>query len=580
MQHERVHFETLRDLPITAIARASMEWNLTGQWRHLRPIYDEKLSPCTTSCPAGVDVRGFVSLLAQGDVQTAWETIKADNPFPGVCGRVCYHPCEGGCNRKEFDEAVSINVLERYAYDHAARGKEPLSEKLTPRLERVAVVGGGPAGLSCAYHTARLGYKVKVFEALREPGGILRYGIPEYRLPRGVLEDEIRDIAALGVEMVFGKQLGENLTREELDEFDAVFLATGAHLQAGLGIPGEERKGVLGGLEFLRHVRQSKPVELGKKVAVIGGGNTALDAARTSLRMGATPVIYYRRSRHEMPAHPEEVEEAEREGIQIEFLTAPASVTASRSSLRLECIRMELGEPDESGRRRPVPIEGSNFAVTVDTVISAIGERCDLSFIPQGVETDSGLVVTDAWRHSTLRGFFAGGDLAQPERTVAHAIGTGKRAAVGIDSFIRGKEPKLAAWGPGAGDFSMLEYLTGSSQEEESRKVVRFENLNTDYFEPVQRANMPKLPRRQRLGGFGEVNIGLPEDEAILEAQRCFVCGMCTLCENCYIYCPETGVRLRLDGHYQINYDYCKGCGICVEECPRCAMTMTEERER
>jgi len=580
MQTKRVHFDSLRDLPITAIARTSMEWNRTGQWRHLRPFYEEKLSPCTAGCPAGEDVRGFIRLLGEKNPQAAWELIKADNPFPGVCGNVCYHPCEGQCNRKDFDKAIAINALERYAYDHASRGKGFVLEGVRPRKERVAIVGSGPAGLACAYHTARLGYKVRVYEALAEPGGILRYGIPQYRLPRSVLDDEIRDIVALGVEIACGKKLGANLSLEELDRFDATFLATGAHLQASLGIPGEEHERVWRGLEFLRQVSEGALAGAGKEVAVIGGGNTAIDAARTVLRLGARPVMYYRRSRLEMPAHPDEVEEAEREGIQIEFLTAPVKVTPEQGRVRLECVRMELGAPDDSGRRRPIPIEDSNFIVTVDTVISAIGELCELSFIPPEVKIEKGIVLTDRWGHTGRCGTFAGGDLVQRERTVAHAIGTGKRAAVGIDCFLKGKKVELATWGTAPGAFSMAEYLAGGGQATESPKLVRPEDLNVDYFEPATRAEMPKLSKERRSSGFRQVNLGLPEESAMREAERCFLCGICTLCENCYIFCPEMSVRLNSDGRYQIDYDYCKGCGICVEECPRSAMSIAEERPR
>jgi 2-oxoacid:acceptor oxidoreductase delta subunit (pyruvate/2-ketoisovalerate family) len=580
---EQIIFKREEDMPYQPISFASMAWNKTGSWRYLRPRFDNKISLCNEGCPAGQDIEGAMVLIGKGKVLEAWELFKEENPFPGVCGRVCFHPCESSCNRKDFDEAVSINGLERFMADSASRQGRKLSPKRDKRKEKVAIIGSGPAGLTCAYHLARMGYGVTVFEALPVLGGMLRVGIPEYRLPEKVLEEEIDQILELGVKTEINVRLGEAFSLSDLGEYQAVFLALGNHRSKSLGIPGEDAEGVMSGVEFLRNVSLGKEVALGKRVAVIGGGNTAFDAARSALRLGAKPFILYRRTREEMPAFPAEIVEAEEEGIEISYLVSPIQLIAENGKVsRLACVKNRLGPADEDGRRRPVQIKGSNFFLEVDHVISAIGEDADLSALPKKVGWKENAILTDERGATKQKGVFAGGDIIQQPRTVVHAIGSGKRAAIFIDCFLKGNkwEGLFDAIRIGErGSLSIKRYL----QEEKERvpfssKTVRLKDLNLDYFDYQKRKKMPKAQIAKRLGSFEEVNLGYSEETARGEANRCFNCGVCNLCDNCYIFCPDVAIQKQgEDGPNVIDYDHCKGCGICVEECPRDALIMEEE---
>jgi len=537
-------------LPL-AVSFDSMRWNKTGSWRNVTPVYQDKVPPCHLACPAGEKVQAFLALASQERYAEALAIIREDNPLPGVCGRVCFHPCEDACNRRGYDEPLAIHAMERFIADNAD-SPLPLPLKAKEKGERVAIVGSGPAGLSAAYHLALQGYPVTIFEALSEPGGMLRVGIPTYRLPRAVLDREIAAIQALGVQIRLNTRLGQDLTWEELGVFDAVFLATGAHRERKLGIPGEEASGVISGLEFLRDVNQGKEVVIGGKVAVIGGGNTAIDAARTALRLGAHPVVIYRRSRLEMPAIPSEVSAAKREGVETLYLAAPVRIITERGRVKgLECQRMRLGEPDSSGRRAPEPIPGSAFTLEVDAVILAIGEAPDLSYLPEGVAVRDGLILTDGSGATTRSGLFAGGDAATGKGTVVEAIASGKQAARAINAYLRGEKGKgretLTAIGP--------------------------EALNWDYFEKKGRVDLPELPPEERVLGFREVNLHLSKEEALMEFRRCLSCGVCNRCDNCWKFCPDLCIIRGVDG-YRIDYDYCKGCGICYVECPRGAMSL------
>ena len=579
---EQIILKREEDMPYQPISLGSMEWNRTGTWRYLRPRFDNKISPCNEGCPAGQDVEGAMVLIGKGKILEAWELFKEESPFPAVCGRVCYHPCESSCNRGEFDEAVSINALERFMADTASRqGRKPTWVKREKRKEKIAIIGSGPAGLTCAYHLARIGYGVEVFEALPVLGGMLRVGIPEYRLPKKVLEEEIDQILEMGVKTEMNVRLGEGMGWNDLKEYQAVFLAMGNHRSKTLGVPGDDAAGVMSGMEFLRKVSLGQEVILGKRVAVIGGGNTAIDAARTALRLGAKPFIVYRRTKEEMPAFPAEVLEAEEEGIDISFLVSPARVIGENGRVtRLECVKNRLGPPDEDGRRRPVEIKGSNFFLEVDEVITAIGEEPDLSALPKKIGIKDDTILTDERGATKQKGVFAGGDIIQQPRTVVHAIGSGKRAAIFIDCLLRKKnwEGLFDTIRIGEqGNLSMKRYL----QEEGERiplssKTVRLKDLNLDYFDYKKRSKMPKAPLAKRLGSFDEVNLGFSEEAAVEAANRCFNCGVCNLCDNCYIFCPDVAIRKEEDRNV-VDYDHCKGCGICVEECPRDAMVMEGE---
>jgi NADPH-dependent glutamate synthase beta subunit-like oxidoreductase len=567
-------------MPMIAVSSGDMEWNKTGAWRTQRPFYEEKTPPCSAACPAGNNISGFILKAAKGDWEGAWNLISEENPFPGVCGRACFHPCESKCNRGLFDEPISIHALERFIADFAPRlgGKpEKAGER---RKEKVAIIGSGPAGMSCAYHLARLGYPVTVFESFPLAGGMLRIGIPPYRLPRDILDRELSNIEALGVEIRTGISLGEHFKLDDLKDYQAIFISAGAHRSRSLQIPGEKEKGVLAGLDLLSKINLGKRVNLGDKVAVIGGGNTAIDVARSVIRLGKKATILYRRSREEMPAFEEEIVEALEEGVKIRYLVNPIRVGQKNGLKRLECLRMELSEKDESGRRRSVPIPNSNLFINADQVVIAAGEEIEASFLPEGLEKREGIVLTRRDGSTGIKGVFAGGDLASNQRTVAHAIGSGKKAAMAIDAFLQGKDTEeaivqnLIGEGP---SLSIFGYLHPGERLRNSH-AVGFEELNMDYFEPAKRQGELRKAVKERIKGFKEVSSTLSEDAASEEAERCFGCGTCNECENCYVFCPDSSVlKTGTVLSHQVDYDFCKGCGICFTECPRGAISLQEE---
>jgi len=550
----------------------------TGTWRYLTPAYLNKLAPCNEACPAGEDVEAAMVLSGQEDYLGAWEKITQENPLPRVCGRVCFHPCEGACNRKEYDEPTAINALERFVGDTAYQSGKRFSPPAEKRKEKVAVIGSGPAGLSCAYHLASMGYGVTLFEALPKLGGMLRYGIPAYRLPKDILDQEIDQILTLGVESKTSCQVGKDVQWEELKKFDAVFVAAGAWRSLPLRVPGEDSEGVMSGVNFLRKVNSGEKVDLGERVAVIGGGNTAMDAARSALRLGAKPLVIYRRTKEEMPAWEEEVSEAEEEKIEFIFLSSPVKIMTEQGKVKgIECLKNILGPPGKDGRREPRPIENSNFTLPVDSVISAIGEAPDLSFLPRELQNSKDAVPVDETGAAGLEKVFAGGDVVAQPRTVSFAIGSGKKAAMAIDATLRGKNAaeaiRMARWGD-KGSLSMARYRSGGG-DGIAQEVVKFSELNTAYFSCQERKPKGRLPLEERAKGFSEITGGLTKASALFEAKRCFNCGVCNLCDNCFFFCPDLAVSARPDKQgYEINYDYCKGCCICVEECPRGAISI------
>src|SRR4030043_1088030 len=343
------------------VSLGDMDWNKTGTWRAQRPFYEDKTPPCSAACPAGNDIVAFIQKIAQRDFEGAWNLIKEENPFPGICGRVCFHPCESKCNRRDYDEPIAIHALERFVSDFASNLSRKIEKIKGKGKEKVAIIGSGPAGMSCAYHLARLHYEVTVVESSSSAGGMLRIGIPSYRLPKEVLDREISNIEALGVEIRTGTPLGQDLKLNDLKDFQAVFIATGAHRSRGLEIPGEKGKSVFSGLDLLRKINLGKKIKLGDKMAIIGGGNTAIDVARSVIRLGKKATILYRRSKEEMPAFEDEIVEAIEEGVKKKYLVNPIHIQQKDSLQRLECLRMGLGEKDESGRRKPVAIPDSNF---------------------------------------------------------------------------------------------------------------------------------------------------------------------------------------------------------------------------
>lgn len=472
-------------------------------------------APCEHTCPVNVDAVGYIALIAEGRFEEALDLIRQRNPLPGVCGYVCHHPCEVRCKRGDIDEAIAITSLKRFVTDYETGfPAETRAAVGQPKYEKVAIVGSGPAGLTSAFHLAKQGYRVTIFEALPVAGGMLVTGIPEYRLPREVIHRDIKFITRLGVEIKTNTPIGQDLSIDDLFEqqYKAIFMATGAHKSQRLGVPGDDLEGVFDGVSFLRDMNLGKKFRLKGKVAIIGGGNVAIDTARSALRLGAKEVsIVYRRSRQEMPANAEEIAEAEYEGVKIVYLTAPTRLLGEDGKVRsMECVRMELGEYDASGRRRPIPVKGTEFLMDIDAVIAAIGQSPDLSFLPpdSGLETTKGQTfVADPVTLATTRpGIFAGGDAVTGPATVIEAIAAGERAAISIQRYLRGE--------------SMTE---GRLRQPEKRvETPRAEET----LEEKGRVKMPALANKDRLGSFEEVNLGYSEQMAIEEAKRCLRCDL------------------------------------------------------
>ena len=548
------------------------------------PVYRDKRPPCEASCPASHAIHKTISLIQEDRFEEALENIKTENPFPGMTGRVCFHPCEERCNANEYHQGIAINALERAVSDLADKSKvrKPLKKKNTGK--RVAIVGSGPAGMTSAYYLTILGHQVTVFEALPNIGGIPRVGIPAYRLPKDVVDQEMLEVLNLGVEAKTKTRVGKDVSFDHIfDYYDACLLAVGAHRSVRMDVPGEEGMDVIGGLDFLKKVALGEKVNLGKRVAVIGGGNTAVDAARTSRRMGAEEVtILYRRTFEEMPAYREEVEAAEREGIKVRYLTTPVKMHRHGKRLdKLECMKTRLGAVDADGRRRPLKVEGSNFMLDVDTVITATGEALEISFLPEGIQMQGGLIKVDELGRTSIPGVYAGGDAANSQWNVSEAIGSGKRAAIGIDLYLRGREGQEISEAIKNGETKaiyMERYLNGDAPVGDG-EAASFCDLNVAYFTKRPRIKIPEFPATERVQNFEEVRKGLSRSQAVAEAKRCFHCGHCNMCGNCFIYCPDTAITYEeKTSSFGINYSLCKGCGICVHECPHGAIGWEGER--
>ncbi|HEY5109054.1 MAG TPA: NAD(P)-binding protein [Acidimicrobiales bacterium] len=523
--------------------------NKTGTWRTERPVYVSRLSPCNGACPAGEDIQGWLYRAEEGDYEGSWRVLMQSNPLPAVMGRACFRPCEQACNRAQVDEAVGINAVERFLGDLAIdRGWEiPVTAPSSGR--RVLVIGSGPAGLSAAYHLRLQGHDVHVHDAASSPGGMLRYGIPTYRLPRPVVDAEIARIVDMGVTLVLGSRVDDLGSTMEEGGFDAAFVAVGAQRGRDPGVPAGDAARVLDAVSLLHDFEEGHAPQLGRRVVVYGGGDTAMDAARTAERLGATDtVVVYRRTRALMPAHAEEVDDASAEGVRMRWMSTVAGSHQGR-------IVLERMTVDDQGFPRPT---GEFEELDADSLVLALGQDAELSLldgIPEVRITD-GMVEVDSNQMTGRAGVFAGGDATGGDRTATAAVGEGRRAAEAIADFLTG----------------------GITEPPSPRSPATADRLNLWYFEDAPRMLRPRLEAARRSSTFEEVVGGLTDAEALFEARRCMSCGNCFECDNCFGVCPDNAViKLGPGQGYEFNLDYCKGCGICVEECPCGAIDLVPE---
>jgi NADPH-dependent glutamate synthase beta subunit-like oxidoreductase len=521
-----------------------------GPVRHSRPIYVDLLPPCNHACPAGEDIQAWLDLAQAGKYREAWETLVRDNPMPAVHGRVCYHPCEGGCNRGELDAPVSIHAVERFLGDLATEEGWGFKIERPPSGKRVLVIGAGPSGLSAAYHLARLGHAVEVREAGPVAGGMMHFGIPAYRLPREDLTKEIGRIEAMGVKFVVNHRVEDVLSEKTAGNFDAVFVAIGAGVGKHIDIPARDAGRVLDAVSVLHEVESGERPLLGRRVIVYGGGNTAMDAARTAKRLGADEtLIVYRRDRAHMPARAFEADEAIEEGIKIKWLTTIREFVGP--DLTVE--RMEL---DKRGKPQPT---GKFETLQADAVLLALGQETDSGFLRRvpGIEfAEEGIVKVGPDMMTGHPGIFAGGDMVPGERSVTVSVGHGKRAARNIDAWLRGEQYQQTAKHP----------------------IVTFDMLHLPVYSDAEPSPQKTLAAGTRVSGFEEVVAGLSEKAARYEAQRCLSCGNCYECDNCYAACPEGAiVKLGPGRRYRYDYAKCTGCAVCFEQCPCHAIEMVPE---
>ncbi len=535
---------------ITRPADLAQHGKGTGAVRTQRPVYVDLLPPCNNACPAGENIQAWLAQVQEGAYEKAWQVLMRDNPMPAVHGRVCYHPCEDRCNRNEVDSSVSIHAVERFLGDLALQQGWKVNLDAAPSGHRVMVVGAGPSGLSAAYHLTRLGHSVEVFEAGPMAGGMMHFGIPAYRLPRVELDREINRIEDMGVRIVLNHKVESVLTAMQEGEFDAVFVAVGAHLSKRVDIPARDAGKILDAVSFLRQASSGQAPTLGRRVAIYGGGNTAMDAARTAKRLGAEEaLIIYRRDREHMPAHSFEADEAIEEGVKINWLRTIKEIDETKIQVEVMKINAE-GYPEPTGQFE---------TLEADSLILALGQDTDTGLLKevQGIDFKrDGTVVVDANMMTGHAGIFAGGDMVPSERTVTVAVGHGKKAARHIDAFLRGEQYVKPPKHPVAG----------------------FESLHIHYLTEAHQVQQDHLELERRHYGFDEVVHGLSERQAVYEAKRCFSCGNCFECDGCYGACPEHAItKLGPGMRYRYEYSLCTGCAVCFEQCPCHAIDMTAE---
>jgi len=524
--------------------------NKTGSWRTERPVYLDRLPPCNHACPAGENIQAWLYHAEAGHYREAWTEIMRNNPLPAIMGRACYHPCQDACNRAQLDTAVNIHAVERFLGDLAIREGWTVEPQAPASGKKILVIGAGPSGLSAAFHLACLGHAVTIHEAGPVPGGMMRFGIPKYRLPREVVDAEVQRIVDMGVTLELNRRVDDIPASMAQGGFDACFVAIGAHLARKVDIPAADATRILDAVGFLREMETGDaPLKLGRRVVVYGGGNTAVDVARTVKRLGAEPVIVYRRTREQMPAHDFEIDEALEEGVVVNWLRTIKE--AGENEFKIE--RMEL---DADGWPQPT---GEFETIEADTLVMALGQNVDQSVLTQlpGVELNrDGVVEVGAEMMTACTGVFAGGDMVPSERTVTVAVGHGKKAARHIDAWLRGQS-----------------YVPAPKHE-----IATFDMLNTWYYTDAEQSVQPVLDDARRRTTFEEVVAGLDEGNALFEARRCLSCGNCFECDNCYGICPDNAItKLGPGNRFEFKYDYCKGCSMCVTECPCGAIRMVPE---
>ena len=524
--------------------------NMTGTWRTERPVYLDRLPPCNNACPAGENIQAWLYLAEEGDYEGAWREILKNNPMPAVMGRACYHPCEGACNRQHVDETVGIHAVERFLGDLAIERGWTVEPVAPPSGKKVMVLGAGPGGLSAAYHLARMGHAVTVYDSAEKPGGMLRYGIPRYRLPREALDGDIARIANMGVTFKMNTRVDDVLAEKEKHGFDTCFVAIGAQLPRTLDIPNDGSIPTFEAVNVLHQVEaEPETLSLGKRVAVYGGGNVAMDVARSAVRLGAVDVLeVVFESREQMPAHKFEIKEALEEGVRLTCLRSVKEIADGMMILE----EMVL---DDTNRPRPT---GRFESVAVDSVVLAVGQLIETQLLENvpGVTVIGGAVQVDEHMMTGSAGLFAGGDMIPSARTMTTAIGHGKKAALNIDAYLRAE----------------------TYDAPPKHEIVDIGKINSWYYADAPKTVQPMLEIIRRQSGFEEVLGNLDEDNALYEARRCMSCGNCFECDTCYGVCPDNAViKLGPGNRFRFNYDYCKGCGLCAAECPCGAINMVPE---
>ena len=535
---------------ITELPDLAAEGGRVAPIRSRMPVYVDLLPPCNSGCPAGENIQEWLRLVKAGQEEAAWRELVKNNPFPAIHGRVCYHPCEVVCNRVELDGSVSIHSVERYLGDLAIEKGWTFEKPRFSTGRRVLVIGAGPSGLSAAYQLARMGHEVEIRDSSDSPGGMMRYGIPEYRLPRNVLDAEVARLLDLGVRIVSNYTVKDLMAEQAQGGFEATFVAIGAHLSKRVDIPNRDASKIVDAVSFLRDVASGGRPMIGRKVAIYGGGNTAMDAARVARRLGAEEsIIVYRRTEEQMPAHAEEREEALREGVKMNWLR-------TISSLDEGDLTVEIMELDESGKARGT---GKFETLQADTVILALGQEADSNFLRRipGMHFEHDVVQVDPRTLMTdVPGIFAGGDAVPSERTVTIGVGHGKRAATQIDAWLAGRE----------------------TVSRPKHDLAEFDKLHLWYFGDARRSTQPELEPEERITDFDEIVGGLTDDQAHVEAARCLSCGNCFECDGCLGACPEDAViKLGIGLRYRFDYDKCTGCATCFDQCPVHAIDMIKE---